>query len=423
MTWLKPITTISKFPYLSSIQFRFNFPGYSECWICEENHGDWNSQFQLLKLLFGALCIRDRPMASFRRLSIMNHPDFYDAQFEYSSKFKQTLSRLKELQIVITRMEKKRDTLHSFLEDFPSLWLRPSLEHLTHLTIYYDDYWGWDPAVNLRDIQFPKLIYLAMKNYTFAHDWQIKWITAHGSTLKTLLLEKCPILICMVRAWYEPTVNHDDHEIFLYREFQVDGQLHDENHWTYKRRWYHFYAMLEAGLPFLTKFGCWHEHGSEWAQELYDVEFFFEARDSMLPQLPQDRYIVHNGPKLPRVDADNGSLSRYRSPWSYADPESTSMHRRYRVTSPAIAEPPYRLHSKAARVWWAEIRRSRGDSSDEDESEEDESDEEENLEDGKDAIWDQMCDFNFLAGCQKDDERAFSSFIRAVTGRARAQGH
>ena len=185
------MTSISKFPCLSSIQFRFS-PSNSACWICDEDHGDWDSQFQLMELLFGALCNRDRPIASFRSLTIKNHPDFYDHQYEASSKFRKTISRLSELHLAITSSWKRRDRLHSFLEDFPSVWLRPSSEHLTHLTLYYDEYWGWDPAVDSRDIQFPRLTYLAMKNYTFAHDWQIGWITTHGPTLRTLILENCP---------------------------------------------------------------------------------------------------------------------------------------------------------------------------------------------------------------------------------------
>ena len=358
-----------------------------------------------MELLFGALCNRDRPIASFRSLTIKNHPDFYDHPYESCSKFKETISRISELHVAITSSWKRRDRLHSFLENFPSVWLRPSSDHLTHLTLYYDEYWGWDPAVDSRDIEFPNLKYLAMKNYTFAHDWQIEWITAHGPTLRTLILDNCPILICMVRAWYEPTVSHDDHEVFLYREFQVDGRLHNENHWTYNRRWHHFYAMLEAGLPFLTKFACWHD--IRLPELLIDVGVLFEARDRMLPRLPQDRYIVHNGPKRPWINPSHDAMSIYR---------------RYRVTSPTVAEPPYRLLSKADRAWWAGVCRSRGDDSDEDEGVEDESDEDGSDEDGTFLDGSEDGGFNFQTGCQKDDERAFLIFITAVTRRARALG-
>ena len=403
-TWHKPITSFSKFPRLSSVQFCLS-PFPTGCWFCEEDHGDWNSQFQLMELLFGALCNRDRPIAHFRSLTIENHPDFYNPESESCSNFKQTLSRLSELHLAISSGWKRRDgLLHSFLEDLPSVWLRPSSGHLTHLTLYYDEYWGWDPAIDSRDIQFPQLIYLAVNNYTFAHDWQIEWISAHGSTLKTLLLDSCPILVCMVRPWYAPTVSHDDHEVFLCREFQVNGTLQDENHWTYNRRWHHFYAMLEAGLPVLTKFGCWND--KKGPEECFDVEeLLFEARDTMLPRLPQDRYIVHDGPGNPWMDLSHDIVSTCR---------------RYRVTSPAVAEPPYQVLSKAQRALWGE--RIRGDESDEDSSDENGSDEDGSDEDGSEDAGSYMSDFDFCTGCQKDDEKAFVSFVRAVTRRARAQG-
>ena len=116
------------------------------------------------------------------------------------------LSRLQELHLgIVTEYETaapetniEKSELHSFFNDgdegLSKAWLRPVHEHLTHLTLFVDTYWGWAPAFPAaRSLHLAKLKYLALGNFTFAHDWQVDWILAHGSSLKTLIMDDCPM--------------------------------------------------------------------------------------------------------------------------------------------------------------------------------------------------------------------------------------
>lgn len=177
-----------------------------------------------MKLVFEALCSRNRPKPSLRSLSIKNLPNFHDPPYTASRKFKNILSGLSELHLHMLALSEEDDLrqhmlwLRGFFEYIPQVWLKPSLKSLTHLTLYNDIYWGYWPAVDSRCIRFPKLKHLAMNKYTFAYDWQFEWITAYGPTLETLILGECPILLYMTSGelWdrYKFT-SHHDHELLL----------------------------------------------------------------------------------------------------------------------------------------------------------------------------------------------------------------
>ena len=396
--WRKATISIWKLPNLSSLHLGFG-PASANCWFYYKARREYRGtrapesiQLQFMKLVFEALCSRNHPKPCLRSLSIKNLPDFHDLPFAASPRFRKTLSRLSELHLHMVALSEKDDLrqhmrwLHEFFKyTIPRVWLKPSSESLTRLTLYNDIYWGYMPAVSSRDIRFPKLKHLTMNKYTFAHDWQIEWITAHGNTLETLILGDCPILFYMTSGgfWntYEST-DHDDHELLLSRELQHGQFSDDRRHWVYNRRWHHFFDMLQVGLPFLTNFGRWRD-----ALCSDNGAITFGALDMKVPDVLQNQYVIHDGRRNRWVKSYSGTPAVF---------EGTDGSLKLRVKSPAVAEPPYEVISRETeRVDEPEVSESESNKSEEDA-------------DGR--------------GCQKDDEEAFSRFIGAVTSRARAQG-
>ncbi|KAF2635427.1 hypothetical protein P280DRAFT_536337 [Massarina eburnea CBS 473.64] len=49
-------------------------------------------------------------------------------------------------------------------------WVRPTQLRLTHLALYYDSYWAVWPFADLRGVYFPRLLFLALRRWTIAHD-------------------------------------------------------------------------------------------------------------------------------------------------------------------------------------------------------------------------------------------------------------
>ncbi|USW56073.1 hypothetical protein Slin15195_G093920 [Septoria linicola] len=89
-----------------------------------------------------------------------------------------------------------------FEEHRVDTFLRPIASQLKEVKLYtIHSQWGVYPACNLEDIHFPQLEKLALGNYVFAYDWQVDWIVSHGSTLKTLVLDNCPITYCGNVGW------------------------------------------------------------------------------------------------------------------------------------------------------------------------------------------------------------------------------
>lgn len=77
-------------------------------------------------------------------------------------------------------------------------WVPSVRNEITHLTLYATRcYWGIFPFCDLRSVLFPNLRSLALGMFTIAHDWQIDWIIAHGSTLRSLILDRCPIVVAV----------------------------------------------------------------------------------------------------------------------------------------------------------------------------------------------------------------------------------
>ena len=409
--WRTAAIGIWKLSNLSSLQLGFG-PANTDCCFYYEAPFDRRAieklrsiQHQFMKLVFETLCSRNDPKPCLRSLSIKNLPDFHDRSFTASPIFNNLLSRLSKLHLHMLALSVWDDPRlqisrlsRFFSTDIARVWLKPSLKSLTHLTLCNDIFWGYLPAFDCRDLRFPKLKHLVMNNYTFAHDWQIEWIIAHGPTLETLILDECPILFYMLttHSWsFMAFTSHEDHENPL-RAFGNSQFRDDRPHWAYNRRWHHVFTMLQEGLSFLTKFGWWRDGSG-----LDNEAITFEARDVTLPRVLQNYYVIYDGrweEPLHAPKVFEGILGSHK----------------IRVQSPTVAEPPYELiPRKAEQIDEPEISESKNN-----ESEDYKGDEDKWRLDGK-------CkeeSYDDSTGCQKDDEEAFLSFIETVTNRARSQG-
>jgi hypothetical protein len=166
---------------------------------------------KLLILFFEAVA----KSKSIQSLTIKNLQDYTDRSVYEHQAFQMVRNRLKELhlQVAVTYGDElpKESLLplaqHDFVKaDLFTHWLGPMQSQLTHFTFYSNfGYWGMYPFCDLRSVFFPNLKSLALGNYTIAHDWQVSWILSHASSLESLLLDDCPMVIavCMERRHYE----------------------------------------------------------------------------------------------------------------------------------------------------------------------------------------------------------------------------
>lgn len=177
-------------------------------WVTEDEEfrGD------VLETVLGALNRETSSANNLRSLTIVNLQNKNNEGITNSSNFKNVLSRITELHLLtavqIEELASENYVLKTALNDFfrgglPNAWLKPASQNLTRLTLYTNTYWGWLPGFDPRGIRFPSVKYLALGNYTFAHDWQIEWITSHFADLETLIMVDCPIVFqCTLPAVY-----------------------------------------------------------------------------------------------------------------------------------------------------------------------------------------------------------------------------
>lgn len=395
--WRDAASGIWKFSKLSSIQINFRE-------LCVDNDEDWmnwvteDEEFRgdVLGIALRALNDKTAPANNLKSLTIMNLQNKNKEDVIISSDFKNVLSRITELHLLIAVQiddaSPESSVFQNALYDFfkgglPNAWLKPASQNLTHLTLYTNTYWGWVPGFDPRGIRFPNVRYLALGNFTFAHDWQIEWITSHFADLETLIMVDCPILFHMHPAGcldrHAAEVSHEDHikvgnpSPNPYAVSEGD----DDSHWTYNSRWHHFFPQFEAQLLSLTKFVYTHEG---WPT-LFNMEQAFNERDRLVSSFQLKRYAAFNGTIGPSQWEDECD--------EYGVYENFSGG--VKVMTPAMAEPPYQI-----------VLEDDGTSC---------------QPDGSGSFRDQS-EGGGLTGCQKQDEEAFYSLLKTVARRAREKG-
>lgn len=83
---------------------------------------------------------------------------------------------------------------HIFTE-FIGEWIGQNQAVLKRLSLAFDNYVGYYPRLDLRDLQYPRLRVLELSCVTLSHRLHVSWIVAHQATLTTLYLCDCPILV------------------------------------------------------------------------------------------------------------------------------------------------------------------------------------------------------------------------------------
>ncbi|KAF5639548.1 uncharacterized protein FTJAE_4886 [Fusarium tjaetaba] len=145
-----------------------------------------------------------------QELTISNLADYHDPNLDSSKAWQQLLRlpHLHDLKLLVTTEYHRSQTQicfpqerHEFFQKLPSTWLSPSLgDHLGTLSLYYTEYWGWFPRMNLYEIgTLPQLKVLALGHFAVTDKRQTDWIAGIGKrngsgALEELYLDDCPIL-------------------------------------------------------------------------------------------------------------------------------------------------------------------------------------------------------------------------------------
>ena len=400
--WRNAASGICRFPNLSTVHIRFRdrffndeTSGMNGRWMTE----DTEFQIDVLKTVFATLNDKGSPTPKFRSLSIKNLQSNNDVEIRDSPDFKAVISRLAELHLAITAVDLGGypensiglEAPHDFFKHgLLNSWLRPISGNLTHLMLHTNTYWGWTPAFDARVLHFPKLKYLALGNYTFAHDWQIDWITSQFPALETLVLRNCPIVFYISYGeqpdLFTLTISHEDHTEILIRESSksLDNALCHHVHWVYNSRWHDFFPKLQVGLPSLTKFV--YAHG-EWLHT-FDGGDAIDGDDEITSTLHHKRYIAFHG-------------GTGRSQWEELRSEHDTTYENFNgeiiLKTPAVAEPPYQVVANEDRSVESELS--------------------DMLISARNQVTEAV-----QKGCQIEDDKAFRNLLETVARRVREKG-
>lgn len=225
--------------------------------------------------ILSALNHPDHPVNKFDSLSITNLQDWVDADLANSDDFKAMLSRLNHLELYIA--SEKYESAPEFEIDFYArhefysvqlrkYWLQPLSEigRLTSLKLFGSIHWGYLPKCDLRDLHFPKLRRLILGQMDFTHEWQLEWILCHASSLESLALLNCPIV---VRAELGHRVDDENYPVLPKMRTGTQRGRRVVSSWDYAARWHYYFRSFGSTLEHLRHFAI--THGS-WPAGDYD---------------------------------------------------------------------------------------------------------------------------------------------------------
>ena len=184
------------FPKVHSTRIKFSNAGADE---------PISRCYMILKSVFETLAARSAKseLVNVDILKVANIPNYDYGYLTSLQTFQSTMQALKELHIQVRQdsdpltfiLDHIDDTMEheAYMQHLKSQWLAPISSQLTSLSLYFDEYWGVFPHLQIEGLKFPSLRYLALGNYTFADDRQLDWLTSLSS-LEILMLQNCPIL-------------------------------------------------------------------------------------------------------------------------------------------------------------------------------------------------------------------------------------
>jgi hypothetical protein len=169
-----------------------------------------------------------------------------------------------------------------FYPELPLVWLKPTTANLQHLTIYSSLYCGFYPKLDFRDIHFPQLKSLALGNYGFVHDSQLRWILSHAATLSELYLDDCAII-------YEVSIAASERTLLSSEVFEKREGLKDNLYASYNKRWADYFRAFKDDLPHLQHFR--YGHGEGWFEG--DEAAPFERETELKNGFHEESYMVY----------------------------------------------------------------------------------------------------------------------------------
>ncbi|ETS84221.1 hypothetical protein PFICI_02246 [Pestalotiopsis fici W106-1] len=294
-----------------------------------------------------------------KTLTIANLADYNDERLTKSEAFKQVMSSasLTDVRLLGTTGDSTaslEDNIwlpekHDFFETIPSTWLCPPVaQNLRVLSLFFRDYWGWNPKMDFRSINpvsglktgLPNLRVLALGNYVFSHEWQVDWIASVGERngrggLQELYLDDCPIM------WQARTLEPLD-------ESETVIELPDGKSLSFSNAGYPSKDVMSSPDPVWnpTKFSYhlrWKQILDHWQEHMMGLQVFSmghgpwdgEAAElMMLPSSPETSSLV---PKLrPNAPGWREEIEEIRKLREYREhPALDTMHLNYACPSPS----------------------------------------------------------------------------------------
>lgn len=292
---------IGLFPHLRRVKLKFDWQVAGPSGDDSGNNKEWTEYREpFFQGVLRALNHPEHPASKVHSLSIRNLQDYSNYDILRSEDFKAVLSRLDTLELSIATEENEgspENSIHLverhrfFGKDLIEFWLAPLQPNLVHLKIYSNCYWGYLPRCDFRSLRFPRLNSLTFGNMTFTHDWQLDWVTSHGDTLQSLILDDCPIVHdAMISERLDP-----ERYVELEDDYSIPRLGEERAVWTYSPRWHDFFRKLATGFPHLRRFGMGHGpwyncFGADNATPA------FEASASLPASIEAARYVIfHSG--------------------------------------------------------------------------------------------------------------------------------
>lgn len=276
-SYSEALRSLCKFESLQELRLRFakDCAAEPDRDFDNETFQDVNQTIEYRSTILSVVCEALQNLKSFRILSIRDLQDHMDRSILESEAFELIRSQLTGLHLQIaTEVLEQHDldfaALHrGFTIDLPELWLKPVKSHLTHLTLYsYTCLWGLYPFVDFREVgTFPHLKSLSLGNWTIAHDWQVEWILSHGSTLKQLLLDDCPIIPALRMA------GDGNMARLNFPDLKAEGDDLSPYFKLIPMRWHQVLDRFRSNLSHLGHFALRCSDGCDWSDDAFDYRY------------------------------------------------------------------------------------------------------------------------------------------------------
>ncbi|KAL4985498.1 hypothetical protein BDW68DRAFT_198825 [Aspergillus falconensis] len=264
------------------------------------------------------------------------------------------LRRLKSLRLNITNVNRgmdgssdyDRENPQKFFAELPSVWLRPCLSNLQHLTLYSSIYVGFYPKCDFRGLHFPNLKSLAFGNHAFIHDSQLDWILSHAATLTALYLDDCAIIH---EAAVYTSSDHRGQTLLPPDAFHAHPHLPDRKVYTsYSTRWADYLRAFKEKLVNLREFryghapNWWLEETTPFESEQkirigFGRESYMVFFDGILPS----EYTEHMYWEIPKEGVTGTGTGRRRDGFDFVSGEKLEASE---ADKRALAELCEKLH-------------------------------------------------------------------------------